>query len=239
MEMDPDIQTSLWKLSWLQSWLHYFHFWKEWWKEYDVFAICWYELDTGLRCNSSQGTLVVIMKCLKFWSGSQWVAVHMQTSTTAMWSGRKRGAQVCELSYFHLISCVCVCVYLGGGVHVHVHVCPLKIEIWAFPDCNMPQRIEHGCIYLEHETDLDLFSITHVQYIFQCHYSVRLASCRLISLLFRWQVCQHIHIYTYTKSLSHSHISLFDNKPWSNHSCNWLLPWRNGSNLAFVYCGLG
>lgn len=36
----------------------------------------------------------------------------------------------------------------------------------------MPQRIEHGCIYLGHERDLNLFSITHVQYGFQCDYSV-------------------------------------------------------------------
>lgn len=106
---------------------------------------------------SSQGTLVVIMKCLKFWGDSQWVAVHMQTSTINAVREERRGAQVCELSYFHLVR-----------VFVCVHVCSLKIEIQAFPDCKMPQRIEHGCIYLEHETDLNLFSITQVQYGFQC-----------------------------------------------------------------------
>lgn len=69
-----------------------------------------------------------------------------------------------------------------------------------------------------------------------------MANCRLIAFLMAslpTHTYTHMHIYTCTQSLSHSHIFLFANKPRSNCSCNWLLPRLNGSDLAFVCCGLG
>lgn len=200
--MDPDIQTSLWKSSWLQSWQHYFHFWKEWWKEFDVFAICWYELDTGLRCNSSQGTFIVIMKCLKFWGDSQWVAVHMQTSTIALRSGRKRGAQVCELSGlwsgYTFLSCVCVCACVS-----------IKNRNLSFSWLQYATENWTWCIYLEHERDLNLFSITHVQYGFQCDYSVMQAKsagssrCSFHDKSANTHTHAHINIYTMPVTFTH------------------------------------
>lgn len=112
----------------------------------------------------------------------RWLAVggrpHANLNHQCGQGGKEGGSGLWTLI---LSSCACVCVC--------VHVFPLKIEIQAFPDCKMPQRIEHGRIYLEHETDLNLFSITQVQYGFQCHYSIRLA--RLMTSL---PTHTHIHI---------------------------------------------